>query len=376
MLLTVPVLAQKKSTLTLKWEIAHELPADSGQLVSLGIAGPVTGTHNDMLLIGGGANFPEAMPWDGGLKKYYTTVYAYSLSTRKLKLFSKTFNLPHSIAYAASCSTREGLLYAGGENEYGISNLVWLLEWDDKAKEIRFKELPSLPEPVSNAAITLTGNTVYLAGGENSRQTTAQFLSLNLSNIKAGWIKLADIPHPVSHTVLTAVTGTTGNRIYLSGGRKKNNNGISDLFSEVFAYDIAANTWDQKKSLPYPLSAGTGLFHDSNSILLFGGDKGAVFHQAETLIAAINTEKDTMKKNGMIREKINLQSSHPGFSREVLRYDLNNDTWVAAGTIPYETPVTTTAVETNKGIIIPSGEIRAGVRSPKILKLLIRRKTK
>lgn len=88
MLLTVPVLAQKKSTLTLKWEIAHELPADSGNLVSLGIAGPVTGTHNDMLLIGGGANFPEAMPWDGGLKKYYTAVYAYSLSTRKLKLFS------------------------------------------------------------------------------------------------------------------------------------------------------------------------------------------------------------------------------------------------------------------------------------------------
>jgi N-acetylneuraminic acid mutarotase len=250
------------------------------------------------------------------------------------------------------------------------------MEWDVKAKEIHFSELPSLPEPVSNAAITLTGNTVYLAGGENSRQTTAQFLSLNLSNIKAGWIKLADIPHPVSHTVLTAVTGTTGNRIYLSGGRKKNNNGISDLFSEVFAYDIAANTWDQKKSLPYPLSAGTGLFHNSNSFLLFGGDKGTVFHQAETLIAAINTEKDTMKKNGMIREKINLQSSHPGFSREVLRYDLNNDTWMAAGTIPYETPVTTTAVETSKGIIIPSGEIRAGVRSPKILKLLIRRKKK
>ncbi len=218
-----------------------------------------------MLLIGGGANFPEAMPWDGGLKKYYTAVYAYSLSTRKLKLFSKTFSLPHSIAYAASCSTREGVLYAGGENEYGISNLVWLMEWDDKAKEIRFSELPSLPEPVSNAAITLTGNTVYLAGGENSRQTTAQFLSLNLSNIKAGWIKLADIPHPVSHTVLTAVTGTTGNRIYLSGGRKKNSNGISDLFSEVCAYDIAQITGSKKSLCLIHYVPEPAYIHNSNS---------------------------------------------------------------------------------------------------------------
>ncbi len=372
MLFTVPALAQKNSKISLKWEITNELPADSGHSVSLGFAGPVTGIHNDMLFIAGGANFPEAMPWEGGVKKFHASVYTYHQEHHQLKLISKSGKLPHAIAYAASCTTAEGVIYAGGENEKGASNEVWLMNWDNRAKDIHFMALPPLPEPVSNAAATLIGTTVYLAGGENSTSTSAQFLALDLGNLPAGWKKLADIPHPVSHTVLTAVTGKTGNKIYLCGGRKKNSNGISDVYNSVFVYNVITNSWEEIKSLPYALSAGTGLLHDGNSILLFGGDKGTVFHQTERLIVAINAEKDSVKKKKLNQEKIKLQSEHPGFSREVLLYNIKMDTWTVAGTIPFETPVTTTAVKIKHGVCIPSGEIRAGVRSPKMLILKIR----
>jgi len=383
MFLTVPALAQKKQNYFLKWDIAAELPAqptgqagDSGQQNSLGVAGPVTGIHKGMLFVGGGANFPDAMPWQGGIKKYHTVIHVYAAQHSKLKFLAKSFSLPHSIAYAASCNTPTGVFYAGGESEKGISDKVWLMMWDDKTEVILFKTLPALPFPVSNTAAILIDNTVYLAGGETAVNTSAQFLSLNLGNTSAGWKKLADIPQPVSYTVMTAALNKTGDKIYLCGGRMKNSNGISALYNNVFVYDVITNKWEEKKSMPYALSAGTGIMHDEKNILLFGGDKGTVFNETEKLIAAINAEKDTAKKIELVQQKNKLQSEHPGFSKEVLLYNIKDDTWKIIGTIPFDTPVTTTAVQWRSGVFIPSGEIRAGVRSPKIITVKILQKVK
>jgi N-acetylneuraminate epimerase len=376
MFFTVPALAQKKQHYFLRWDVAAELPADSGRQNSLGVAGPVTGICKDILFIAGGANFPDAMPWQGGTKKFHAVIHVYSVKQRKLELLVKSFSLPHPIAYAASCNTPTGVLYAGGESEKGISDKVWMMLWNNKTEEIFFKILPKLPFSVSNAAVTLIDNTVYLAGGETAVNTLPHFFSLNLNDTFAGWKKLADIPQPVSHTVLTAALNKTGDKIYLCGGRKKNSNGISTLYNNVFVYDITTNRWEEKKAMPYALSAGTGIMHDAKNILLFGGDKGIVFNETETLIAAINTEKDPDKKRELVEKKNKLQSEHPGFSNEVLLYNIEINQWKVIDTIPFATPVTTTAVRWKNKIIIPSGEIKAGVRSPKIIAVKILQKNK
>lgn len=374
--LTAPVVAQKKQHIIIQWEIASELPADNSQQHSLGFAGPVTGVHNNVLFIAGGANFPDAMPWEGGKKKFYNDVYVYTRKQRKLVPLKKSFTLPSAISYPACCNTPKGVLYAGGENENGISDKVWLMQWDDVAQNIFFKPLPNLPMAVSNAAATLVGHTVYIAGGETATAAASQFLALDLNNTDAGWQQLASIPQPVSHTVLLASSGKTGKQIYLLGGRKKNSNGISDLYSSVFEFDIQKNQWEEKRPLPYSLSAGTGITINSDAILLFGGDKGTTFHKVEILIAAINTEKDEAKKQELILQKNKLLAEHPGFSKEVLLYNTLRDTWKTVCNIPFDTPVTTTAVKWGNDVIIPSGEIKAGVRSPKILSVKILQKNK
>ena len=373
MFLTAPVLAQKTTGISMKWEIAAQLPADSGQQTALGVAGPVTSIHKDMLFIAGGANFPAAMPWQGGVKKYYTNIHVYKVKQHKLKLIPKSFSLPYPVAYAASCHTTQGVLYAGGENEKEISDKVWLMIWDEKTEEILFKALPLLPFPVTNAAATIIGNTVYLAGGETALNTLPQFLSLDLNNTTAGWKKLADIPQPISHTVMTVSLNKTGDKIYLCGGRKKNSNGISTQYNNVFAYDVTTNRWEEKQEMPYALSAGTGIMIYADNIMLFGGDNGRTFHKVETLITAINTEKDETKKQDLILQKNKLQSEHPGFSKEVLLYNIQNDTWEIIGHIPFDTPVTTTAIKLKSCVFIPSGEIRAGVRTPNILTVKIQK---
>ena len=190
MLFATPVLAQKKTDLNLHWEIASQLPADSGQMISLGVAGPVTGLCENRLLVAGGANFPDGMPWEGGAKKYHDRLFIYLQKRQKLILTGTTGKLPEPVAYAANCTLPEGLLYAGGENGKGVTDKVWLIR-SDKKEKLSFPAPPSLPVAVSNAAITLQDHTVYLAGGENNQQAFAQLLSLNLENIEAGWKKLA-----------------------------------------------------------------------------------------------------------------------------------------------------------------------------------------
>ena len=62
-----------------------------------------------------------------------------------------------------------------------------------------------------------------------------------------------------------------------------------------------------------------------------------------------------------------MQSTHPGFSKEVLLYKTISDEWSTVDSISFEAPVTTTAVKWSNTVVIPGGEIKAGVRSSNIL---------
>ncbi len=376
MFIAPAIAAQKKTELFCKWKIGAELPALHQQHKALGVAGPVTGIHQNKLIVAGGANFPDSMPWQQGKKFFYNTVYVYEKNDNKIKLLKQQFTLPFNISYSACCSTIQGIVYAGGENENGISNKVLLLQWNKKTSAISTKQLPELPFAITNAAATVFDNIVYIAGGETAVSASNQFLALDLNNTEEGWKQLAVIPKAVSHSVLTVQKNGNKTCIYLIGGRKKNKTGISDLYNSAFEFNIKKNQWEEKNALPYALSAGTGIATNPNEILIFGGDKGTTFHQVEMLIASINAEKDETKKQELILQKNKLQSEHPGFSKEVLLYNTLTDSWKTVGTIPFETPVTTTAVKWGNEVIIPSGEIKAGVRSPKILSVKILQKEK
>ena len=68
MLQSTQIAAQKKLKLPIQWQVATELPPLENQIKSLGFAGPIAGVIKDKLVIAGGANFPDAMPWLGGRK--------------------------------------------------------------------------------------------------------------------------------------------------------------------------------------------------------------------------------------------------------------------------------------------------------------------
>lgn len=351
----------------MQWKIAAELPVAKNQSKALGFAGPVAGIYENKMIVAGGANFPDAMPWLGGKKKYYDDVFVYAKVGDRIVLQKKQFKLPSTIAYAASCSTSKGIIYAGGESELEISNKVFLLQIVQNPSTLVVQNLPDLPVAVTNASMTVHGNIIYIAGGEKAEGVSDMFFSLDMDHIAEGWKQLPLIPKPVSHAVLVFQKSKNHESIFLIGGRRKNTNGISDLYNSVFEFDLSKKQWTEKKSLPYTLSAGTGMATGTHSILLFGGDKGETFHKVEILIAAINAEKDDLKKQQLIQQKNQLQISHPGFCKDVLCYNTITGEWNVVDSIPFSTPVTTVACKWGNDVLIPSGEIKAGIRSPYIL---------
>lgn len=352
----------------IKWTVAATLPDASPTEKSLGVAGPVAGISNDVLIVAGGANFPDGMPWNGAKKIYQDEIYVFHKKKGRISKGKVSMQrLPQPIAYCASVSTGNGIIYLGGENENGISDKVVWMQYNAKDDTIHFTSLPSLPLPLTNAAAALVNNKIFIAGGDKKDGTSSQFFSLDLSLPHATWQTLATIPVTISFAVMAVQSNGENECIYLSGGRSKTQSGISTIYNSVYAYNLKSNQWLEKAPLPYTLSAGTGISIGSNEILLFSGDKGETFSKVEKMNLAIGKEKDEPKKQELVKEKIALLNAHSGFTKEVLLYNTVLDKWESAGSIPFDAPVTTTALKWGDCIIIPSGEIRAGVRTPQIL---------
>lgn len=350
----------------LEWYIAGKLPSPAGTVASLGMAGPIAGVHKDVLLVAGGANFPEEMPWSGGKKAFLKEGFVFS-RTQSGKLRSiATFGLEQQIAYAAVCSTPLGVVMAGGENQDGFSSKAWILQWDKTKKQVKIRPLPDLPMALSGATAAASGNMVYLAGGQTDKGTSDRFFSLDLLSKSNTWKELPRLPSPLAYTVLVAQSDGNHPCLYLVGGRKSNPNGISDISKAVYCFSLQKQFWEKKKDLPHSLSAGTGVAVGATYLLLFSGDKGEVFTRSEQLIAAIAKEQDPVKLEALTRQRVALMESHPGFSGEVLLYNTVTDVWSSETPSPFPGQVTTTAVKWGNQIFLPLGEIRAGVRTPEI----------
>lgn len=359
--------------ITFRWKLAAKLPAING-IDSSGLAGPVAGIVNGVLLIGGGSNFAGGFPWNGGKKKYYAEVYAYRLLKDSLVNIKAVLNLPYPVAYPANCTTDKGIVVAGGENEGGVVSKVMLIGWNEKAGGLDIRYLPDLPQPLANGAITVDKDKLYFAGGENATSVSRGFYRLDLERPAAGWQSLPPLPDPVSHTVLFAQSDGTEPCIYLAGGRKRNPDSLSEFYNGVYRFDLKEGRWQQEASLPYALSAHTGVALGDHRLFIFSGDQGKTFHATELLLMKIAREKDAGKRAKLVEEKNDLQRNHPGFSGEVLSYDTHTGRWTTAGSIGFPGQVTTTVLKWNDEIIIPCGEIRAGVRTPDIITGKIDRK--
>jgi N-acetylneuraminate epimerase len=364
-------IAQKQ--LSLHWQHAGQLPAVGEE--HKGVAGAVIGWHNNILMVAGGANFPEVLPWEGGKKKFHNQIHLFEKREDQFVSLATHDKLSIPVAYAANCITKYGIAAVGGENENGLLADAFLFKLDREEKAVLIEKLPSLPVPTTSATAVAIDDFIFILGGETIQGTTADCWKLDLSNQSAGWKKIQALPFPLSFAYAGVYGIENKSTIVVLGGRNKTASGTSTFSKAVFSYLPALDVWIEKAALPYVISAGTSVSLADEGILLFGGDRGETFSQVEQLLVAI-AKAEGKEKEVLVQQKNQLQINHPGFSKEVLLYHPVSEKVKTIGTIPYSTPVTTTAVLLNDYIVIPSGEIRAGVRTPTILMAEIKYKQK
>ena len=372
MLSTLVASAQKISP-SVKWKFGAALPPSRGQSKSLGFAGAINGVSNDVLIIAGGANFPNGLPWHGG-KKYYSGEVHVLQKEGKSFFWNKKLkdSLPEPIAYCGATSTDKGIAYVGGENANGISNKCYLLKWNNEANEVEIEWLPNLPIALTNIALTHIGNTLYFAGGDIEKSSSSGFFSLDLDSSNARWKRLPDLPIVLANAIAVAQYVKKEKNIFIIGGRSKTPSGISDLHHTVYAFNVETQTWKECADISdgkniTNLSAACGLPLGKHEILITGGDNGKVFHRIETYIAQIKKATTLQEKAKLTAEKNNLSIHHKGFDKSILLYNTNSDVWTKIGDLPFPAQVTTTAVMWGNDIVISNGEIKPGVRTPNVM---------
>ncbi|HEY1111868.1 MAG TPA: kelch repeat-containing protein [Opitutaceae bacterium] len=355
----------------MNWDKLPPLPPSAGQAKQPGEAGPFAGVHGDALIVAGGANFPDKLPWEGGAKIWWDDVWVLEgLSSNSPRWFSgAALKLPRPLGYGISVDLPEGVLCAGGHDVDRCYADVFILSWDAKAKKLVKTDLPPMPEPLSFMAGALVGDTLYVAGGQTTMKNAVpskHFWALDLSKRKSGaselkWQVLPSWPGPARVLpVAAAQSSAKGPEFFLFSGRTPEAGKPTQLLADAYAYDPQAKAW---RTLPpvgtglpgagtkgLSVMAGSAAAVGPSEIWLFGGDRGDLFLELEKhdlAIAAARAAGKTADVDAGLAAKKAIYARHPGFAREVLAYDAVKNTWRVAAMTPENLApqVTTLAVK-------------------------------
>ncbi|MEX2568538.1 MAG: sodium/solute symporter [Cyclobacteriaceae bacterium] len=352
------------------WQELPEMPPSSGHTAQKGLAGPFTGIHNGALIIAGGANFPESLPWEGGEKVFWDQIYILEKTDKgKYKWrVEKDLNLPKPMAYGVSISIPEGILCIGGNDADRSYQDVFLMQWDNQNKKVKFLQFPSLPRTLTAMSGAMVDSKIFLTGGQESMLnpiSTRNFWELDLKNRQDPgtfhWKELEPWPGPPRiYPITVAQSNGLDNCLYLLSGRDIGPEKTTNVLKDAYSYNPKSEQWIYLGSVltepgnPRSVQAGTAVPSGANHILVFGGDGGELFLRLESLEDSLNIKRDLLE-------------NHPGFSKEILAYNTITNTWTKLSDSLKISQVTTNALIWDGEIVIPTGEIRPGVRTPKIL---------
>lgn len=315
---------------------------------ALGLAGPLCGISNGALIVAGGTNFPEKMPWENGKKVWHDELYV--LESPTATQWKSGFKLPKLLAYGTAVATPRGLLCIGGGDVKVPSADVMLLQWKDD--QVHVEKLKDLPMALAGCSAAVLGDRVYVAGGSQGADAAAQasehvFYSLDLKRSDANWQTLEAWPGPER---FYAVVAASRDSIYIMSGMQRTTDAAGKVklacLTDGYRYQPSShgNTgkWTKMADLPraHAASPGPAMMVDDRWLVIIGGGVD------DEVLARPMTERGV-------------------FPKTITAYDTHKNTWQSVGTIS-ESPVATALVRWGDELVVPTGEIRSGVRSPQV----------
>ncbi len=304
-----------------------------------GVAAPFAGVCGGALLVAGGANFTDRMPWEGGRKAWHDRVWLLETPDGAWRELGK---LPRPLGYGISVTWRDRVVCVGGSDAKRHHADAFLLSLEGGA--ITNTPLPALPIALSGASGALAGDVLYVACGAEEpgeQRATNRAFALHLAAPDPAWRELPPLP---GRPRMLAAGAATDGAFYVLGGAALAADAERET-KRVHLHDAyryrPGHGWQRLADLPNPsVAAPSPAPVVDGRILLIAGDDGSL---------------------------VGFQpiAEHPGFPAAMLAYDPEIDRWSAAGETPAPR-VTVPTVEWRGLWVIPSGEVRPGVRSPEV----------
>lgn len=369
-------------------DIIGELPESTNLKKNPGVAGAFSGIINNKLIIAGGSNFPYKTPWEGGEKIYHNTVYIFEIHENNIQFIDSTQHLPYPVAYGSSINLPNGILCIAGNNSESCFSQVFSIQLDDATNKLSFQNYPDLPTPLSFASAELINNNVYVIGGSSSAggiEGTNHFYRLDLTKENTLDFTWEILPAYPGNSRIYSVSAVQSNGvrecIYLFSGRNISNDKKISVFKDGLVYDPIFQKWDKvntNDSIEFPVMAGSAYSLGTSDILFLGGATGDLILKEQRLkskLAEAISNSDTSKVSELQSTLIYNLENHPGFSKDILLYNTITNTLSMVGTFKNYCPVTTNIVPWQNGVLISSGEIKPGIRTPEIINVRIEQKT-
>jgi cyclically-permuted mutarotase family protein len=365
---------------TFSWEEVSPLPPGINAKKQPGLAAPFAGSHNGVVIVAGGCNFPDDPVYASGIKKYYDDIFVFDPEEGQWISGSK---FPYPAAYGASVSIDLGVVCIGGNNHDQSFAKVHLVKWNSNQEKIELERWPDLPVSMTNMAAALVGNTIYVAGGTSVGSLANTFLSLDLSMIdkeKFQWKVLKDFPGPARiQPVAVGQNDAEEPHFYLfSGSSFPDGDEKPTISTNGLEYNPKTGLWTEISAIHpngerlYSLHGGSGMAIGTHHILFVGGVHREIFQdvwilerkyaEAKILGDSVLTEK--------LRNQLYNYFLHPPewykFNTDVLVYHTITDTWAIVDEYPFPGPAGAPIVKAGDYLYVISGEIKPGVRSPKV----------
>lgn len=307
-----------------------ELPPIPDAAYAKGVSAPFCGYASGILVVAGGANFPDKSLLEGGTKKVYADIWAYDGAQ-----WQHAGCMADSVAYGATFQLDDALVFAGGNVNGITSDKVYKVQLS--AGKALLTELPALPLPMEQYGWSQYGDKLYLAG-------TAGVFCCQAGEWE--WTRLCALPEPLVQPVAYA----TEKGLFLWGGFNP-----ETLLAPDTGHFLNLQTlqWESAPAIPdggtFVGASGTTL--PDGRLVVVGGVNRAIFERALR-----NTPEDRIPY-------LSREPEEYKFRQSVWLFD--GQRWACLGEVPETALAGAGVAVAAQGLLVTGGELKPGVRSPK-----------